>query len=176
MTVETLTFRLAQPSDAADLAIIHEEAWRLAYQGIIPHLALDRMIAKRGPRWWKSYIERGNEVCLLVFGAAPRGYATYGLARGSWPYPMGEIYELYITPIYQGLGFGRRLFADVKVRLGRRGLKRLVVWALEDNENACAFYAALGGKRDIASPERFGDVTLSRRAFLWDTVSASRPK
>jgi hypothetical protein len=42
-----------------------------------------------------------------------------------------------------------------------------VVWALKDNEAACAFYGGLGGAVAAAAPERYGDVSLTRVAFVW---------
>lgn len=167
MRADLITFRAAVPKDASDIAAIHDAAWKATYQGIIPHLHLERMIARRGPRWWRQQIERGGNVTLLVFDGAPQGYATWGPARGNWPWPAGEIFELYVNPVYQGVGLGKRLFSTVKKSLDRQGLNRLVVWALKDNEAACAFYGGLGGAIAAATPERYGDVALMRVAFVW---------
>lgn len=160
-------FRTACPEDAGAIAAIHEAAWRSTYQGVIPHLHLQRMIARRGARWWQQQIERGANVTLLLFDDVPRGYVSWGNARGTWPWPVGEIYELYVDPVYQGVGLGTKLFAAAKQALKRRGLTRLVVWALKENENACAFYGGLGGTPVATVPERYGDVSLVRIAFVW---------
>ena len=48
------------------------------------------------------------------------------------------------------------------------GLKGVVVWALEDNANAVAFYAGAGG-RDIAEGvEIFEHKALKKVAFVWE--------
>ncbi len=167
MDADLIAFRPAVMKDAGAIAAIHEAAWRSTYQGIIPHLHLERMIARRGPRWWQEQISRGGAVTLLMFDGAPQGYATSGQARGAWPWPAGEIFELYVTPDFQGVGLGSRLFRKVKTSLKRQGLNRLVVWALKDNETACAFYGGLGGAIAAAAPERYGDVSLTRIAFVW---------
>jgi ribosomal protein S18 acetylase RimI-like enzyme len=167
MDVDLISFRKAAPRDAGAIAVIHDSAWRSTYQGIIPHLHLERMIARRGPLWWQHQIERGSNVTLLVFEGVPQGYATWGQARGTWPWPAGEIFELYVAPAYQGVGLGRRLFSTTKKALKQEGLNRLVVWALKDNEAACAFYGGLGGSVAAAAPERYGDVSLTRIAFVW---------
>src|SRR5208282_1268290 len=145
MEAGLVTFRKALPSDASAIADIHDAAWRSTYQGVIPHLYLERMIARRGPLWWQRQIQRGSKIVLLVFDEVPQGYAAWGEARGSWPWPAGEIFELYVAPIFQGIGLGRRLFAAAGQELRQAGFERLVVWALKDNEHACAFYEALGG-------------------------------
>jgi ribosomal protein S18 acetylase RimI-like enzyme len=174
MAVDLIRFRMAAPKDAAAIAAIHDAAWRSTYRGIIPHLHLERMIARRGPLWWQRQIERGANVTLLVFDGLSQGYATWGRARGTWPWPAGEIFELYVTPAYQGVGLGRRLFTTVRKALKREGLDRLVVWALKDNETACAFYGGLGGAIAAAAPERYGDVSLTRIAFVWSVNVKSR--
>jgi ribosomal protein S18 acetylase RimI-like enzyme len=167
MSSDLIKFQKALPKDAYAVTAIHDAAWRATYQGIIPHLHLERMIARRGPRWWQNQIERGANVTLLVFDGTPQGYATWGQARGTWPWPAGEIFELYVAPVFQGVGLGSRLFTRVKRALEEEGLNRLVVWALKDNEAACAFYGGLGGAIAAAAPERYGDVSLTRIAFVW---------
>jgi N-acetylglutamate synthase-like GNAT family acetyltransferase len=74
------------------------------------------------------------------------GYATLGANRSRTLRVRGEIYELYIEPAYQGLGFGRRLFQCGSRAAGVARLGPFVVWALEDNAQATAFYRALGGE------------------------------
>jgi hypothetical protein len=41
---------------------VHDAAWRDAYRGLIPGRELERMIARRGPRWWQSAILRGSRL------------------------------------------------------------------------------------------------------------------
>ncbi len=175
MGPELISFRAATTKDVDAIAAIHDAAWRSTYQGIIPHLHLERMIARRGQRWWHNQIARGANITLLVFDGVPQGYATWGEARGTWPWPAGEIFELYVAPAFQGVGLGSRLFQTAKKTLKREGLDRLVVWALKDNEPACAFYGGLGGAVAAAAPQRYGDVSLTRIAFVWGVnVKSSR--
>ncbi|MEA2982679.1 MAG: hypothetical protein QOF09_4502, partial [Alphaproteobacteria bacterium] len=53
--------------------------------------------------------------------------------------------------------------------LGQSGLKSLVVWALSDNDPAVEFYRALGGKAVARSSERFGEKSLDKVAFAWNS-------
>ena len=66
------------------------------------------------------------------------GYANYGRNRARSLYYDGEIYELYLRPEFQGLGFGHKLFAAVRRDLVQSGLQSMVVWALSDNARAGA--------------------------------------
>ncbi len=72
-----------------------------------------------------------------------------------------------MRPEFQGLGYGRRLFSAVRRDLAQSGIKSLVVWALQDNEPAVAFYRSLGGKPVARSGEKFGSKTLDKIAFAW---------
>ena len=62
-------------------ADVYAEAWRGAYRGIIPHLSLERMIARRGEAWWKRALADRRPLLVLDFDGAASGYATYGRCR-----------------------------------------------------------------------------------------------
>src|ERR1700727_387019 len=145
MSTTLIEVRPAKAADAAEVASTHDEAWRSAYQGIIPGAELEKLINRRGPQWWDSAIRKGGR--SLHF--------------------EGEIYELYLRPEFQGLGFGRRLFTSARRDLLQSGLKSMVIWALSDNETATEFYRALGGRMVARSSEKFGPKSLDKVAFAW---------
>jgi ribosomal protein S18 acetylase RimI-like enzyme len=167
--VETLiTIRDARESDAEAIAEVHDAAWRHAYRGIIPGRELERMIARRGPTWWRSAIIRRSRLVVLDFDEAIGGYASYGRNRvPTLPYG-GEIFELYISPEFQGLGFGKRLFGAARKDLAEHGYGSFLVWALAENEPALEFYGRLGGKIVRRAYERFGTELRERVAFAFE--------
>jgi ribosomal protein S18 acetylase RimI-like enzyme len=167
MSTILIEVRQAKASDAAAVAATHDQAWRAAYQGIIPGAELDKLINRRGPQWWESAIRKGSRVSVLVFGEQIAGYANYGRNRARSLHFDGEIYELYLKPEFQGLGFGRRLFSSARRDLAQSGLKSMVIWALSDNEPAVEFYRNLGGRMVARSSERFGAKNLDKVAFSW---------
>jgi len=162
-----IEIRRAKPQDAPAIAGVHDAAWLTAYRGIIPGLELERMVERRGPTWWEQAINRGSRVSVLIAGDAVVGYTNFGGNRAKTLAYGGEIYEIYLNPVYQGLGFGQRLFAAARRDLTLAGLNGLVVWALKDNSGAVGFYEALGGQPVAASTERFGTKTLDKIAFAW---------
>lgn len=167
MSTETIEIRLARPDDAGAVADVHDAAWRLAYRGMIPAIDLERMVERRGARWWANAIRRKTRVVVLSFGGQIAGYATYGRNRApGLPYG-GEIFEFYLKPEFQGVGFGRRLFSAVRRDLSGHGVKGLLVWALSDNDGACGFYRHLGGSVVDRTTERFGRTVLAKVAFAW---------
>src|SRR6202790_2690467 len=169
MSTTLIEVRPARAADAAAVASTHDEAWRSAYQGIIPGAELEKLINRRGPQWWDSAIRKGSRVSVLVFGDKVAGYANHGRSRARSLRFEGEIYELYLRREFQGLGFGRRLFTAARRDLLQSALKSLIVWALSENDNAVEFYKALGGKAVARSSEKFGTRVLDKVAFGWQS-------
>jgi ribosomal protein S18 acetylase RimI-like enzyme len=168
MKTLSIDIRRAELRDADAIAAVHDAAWRGAYTGIIPHRALNRMIGRRGPRWWANAIRRSATVLVMEVGGEIAGYATLGRSRARQLKQQGEIYEIYLRPEYQGIGLGSRLFQAAREMLAMHGLVGLVVWALEENSSALNFYAGAGG-RDIAEGvEVFEQKALRKIAFVWD--------
>jgi GNAT superfamily N-acetyltransferase len=167
MTTALVSVRTARVSDAGALAQIHADSWRCAYQGILPHLPLARMIARRGPGWWENALANGLSAQVVSFLGKPVGYATLGRTRMRDAAYDGEIFELYVDTAHQGLGFGKRLFEASRRRLEDRRLNSLVVWAIADNARACNFYLDRGGRPIARARELFAGVPVKKVAFGW---------
>lgn len=163
----TISIRRARSEDAAALSGVFDAAWREAYLGVIPGIALERMMARRGPRWWLSTIGRGRPLVVLDVAETVAGYVSYGRCRDRSLPAEGEIDELYLAPEYQGLGFGTRLFKAVRNDLSDRGIKRLAVWALSENARARAFYERLGGRIVAETSDRVSGSSLTKVAYLF---------
>lgn len=162
-----ITVRRGRAADAQSLVEVHRDAWRLAYRGIIPHLHLETMIQRRGLDWWRSAVRSGEGLLVLDVAGTIAGYATHGASRTKGPY-RGEIYELYLAPVYQGLGLGEHLFEACRARLDNRRLPGLLVWALVENTSATAFYWQRGGRPVLSTFDRIGGAKLEKVAFAWD--------
>jgi ribosomal protein S18 acetylase RimI-like enzyme len=162
-----ISIRHAKPDDAECLSGIFDAAWREAYTGIIPGVTLEKMLARRSPRWWRSTVTRGRPLVVLDLGQGAIGYASYGRCRDRSLPADGEIDEIYLLPEYQGIGFGRRLFRAVCNDLRALGMNRIVLWALADNARACAFYEGMGGRRTARVEERIGGTPLAKIAYLF---------
>jgi GNAT superfamily N-acetyltransferase len=158
--------RKGRPADTGALSQVFRESWQFAYRGIIPHVHLEGYIRQRTPEWWRSAIRSGDCPLVLDLDGKVVGYATFGAARHRGPY-QGEIYELYLDPIHQGLGLGEHLFEGCRHALDMRKAKGLIVWALLDNTAACDFYWRRGGRPVASAYTKFGDSKLEKVAFAW---------
>lgn len=159
--------RKSRAADAEALAGVFASSWRLAYLGIMPSSHLEGLIRRRGPEWWISAARSGDDMLTLTFDGKVAGYATFGNTRARAPY-RGEIYELYLAPVYQGLGFGEHLFEACRHELDERGLRGMLVWALKDNAGACDFYRRRGGRAVGKAMERVGNLALEKVAYAWE--------
>jgi ribosomal protein S18 acetylase RimI-like enzyme len=163
----TVRIRMARQADANQLAQVFKESWLNAYQGILPEDHLTRLVRKRDTDWWKRALESSEPVLVLEMAGVVAGYATYGVCRSRGRGANGEIYELYLLPVYQGIGLGEHLFEACRNRLDEKGLKGLIVWALVENTTACHFYWRRGGRPKHSATEVFGAKRLEKAAFLW---------
>jgi ribosomal protein S18 acetylase RimI-like enzyme len=165
MSQALITIRRAIPGDAEQIAAVHDTAWREAYRGLIPGRELERLIVRRGPDWWRAAVLQGSRLLVLSLHGAVGGYVSYGRNRApSMPF-AGEIFELYLAPEYQGMGFGSRLFRAGRRDLSENGLKTMLVWTLSDNQRAVEFYRRHGGEQVRRASEYFGVEKLGRLAF-----------
>jgi GNAT superfamily N-acetyltransferase len=168
MSTVVIDVRPARAADAEGVSLVHDEAWMTAYRGIIPAVVLDKMMARRGPAYWRRLTSRGGAGTLvLMFDGEVAGYATLGPNRVKRLRYGGEIYELYVRPTHQGVGLGRRLFKEARRVLSANKLDGLVIWALEENAHARQLYGALAGVEVARALEPFGDTKVSKIAFAW---------
>ena len=166
MKTAEIIVRKAKPADGEALAALFCESWKQAYQGIIPHLHLERMIRQRGLDYWSTAIKRGDRTLVLELAGQIGGYVSFGKSR--WPLPQeGEIYELYMAPTHQGVGLGEHLFEGARHVLDASRMSGLLVWALAENTGACGVYRRRGGRPVAKTKERMGDKTLLKLGFAW---------
>lgn len=176
MSTVSIDIRLAGMGDAAGIADVHDVSWRHAYTGILPYRALDTMIRRRGTEWWKRALRHSTRILVVEFDDEIVGYATLGPNRVRSLPGKGEVFELYIRPEFQGVGFGRKLFLAARQELLRMGLPGCIVWALADNHNAVQFYTNAGGDDIAEDSEVFDGQRLLKIAFAWDRVAGSSDK
>lgn len=168
MKILDIAIRQAEKNDADAIASVHGLAWQGAYSGIIPHKALQTMLARRGVEWWQRVISRSGAVLVAEVGGVVAGYVTFGRNRAHQLSQQGEIYELYLLPEYQGVGLGTKLFQSARKALAAHNLTGLVVWALDDNTAANTFYQGLGGRDVAEGNETFDNKTLKKVAYIWN--------
>ena len=132
---------LRTTDDRLAVSRIYEESWKFAYRGIVPQSYLDSIPAGR----WAPTLDRPDWT-TLVMTENGRLIGTSSICASRWPdYPdFGEIVSLYLLPGYIGKGLGKPLL-DAAVRtLAKQGFQNVLLWVLENNHRARAFYEKAG--------------------------------
>lgn len=140
-------------------------SWQAAYAGLLPEDFLARLSAEaRAASWARRIGDPAIPGQVLVVedpgaAGAVAGFAAYG---------PGQLYALYLLPRHWGRGLGRLLHDRVVEDLAGAGHRSAVLWVLETNERAKAFYVRQGWSPDGATQTETiddGKVTLAEMRF-----------
>lgn len=155
--------RSARPADAAAIADIHVSSWRVTYRGMLPDAYLDQMSRRRlEARWRRRTLARSSErVLVATREGAVTGFASFGPSIDE-PGFAGEVTMLYVRPELEAMGIGTQLLEAARDRLAAAPLYWLVIWVLEANRRALAFYQRRGLRLDGARRiDRLGGAGVS---------------
>lgn len=154
--------RPATPDDLETIARLHVASWLSAYRGILPDDVLDKLDpADRLLDWSRWFAAPGASTYAAVEHHTFVGFARV-LPVGDGvdsPPRAAEISHLYVAPDSQSKGVGQALLARSFEDIVGRGLERAVLWVIEKNYRARAFYERAGFRLDGArrtDPERLG--------------------
>lgn len=165
--------RPATRADAGGIARVHVESWRTTYRGIMPDdLLASLSIAGREQGWEPALHNLPPDRCVFVAEEDGEivGFVSGGPERIGLKKRMGEVYAIYLLADHQRKGIGRVLMAQAVGHLAAHGCRTLLVWVAEDNP-ACGFYEALGGKRGEGKVEMFGDVEVHEVSYVWESLA-----
>ncbi|WP_439865832.1 GNAT family N-acetyltransferase [Pseudomonas syringae] len=142
-----MSIRIAIPKDSLQIATIHLESWKSAYEGIIPSAYINRITLEARLSHWTKEIASGESDLYVKVDRFDRvlGWMAMGVDR---EHPedrsVAEIQAIYVSPIHTRQGIGRELFDHVMPLFQSAGCTRVVVWVLESNAPAIDFYHQRG--------------------------------
>lgn len=165
--------------DIPAIAIVHVDAWRTTYRGIVPDSYLADLTYESKESLWTLILGTPADKSF-VYVAEDRagqvvGFASSGPTRPNNPTYAGELYAIYILEPHQGQGIGRQLVTASADSLAHAGITSMLIWVFADNP-ARHFYEALGGQRVSEKQIDFGGAMLTEVAYGWLNTSALRPK
>src|SRR5690554_1576413 len=135
--------RSARLADAEAIALVHVEAWRWAYAGLMPAELLAGLdVSARTKQWQRQLTGGSTAVFVSESGGVVNGFASCGPSRD--PEGMGEVYAIYLLREAQGKGIGSGLWAAATDFLRNQDFERLQVWVLDSNRLARNFYERSG--------------------------------
>ena len=134
---------------------MHSESWRLAYGGVLSarYLAgLDEEVLVE--HWRRRLAARGERRRLLVAeeDGAVVGFSLFGPCDDDPELVgfAGEIQMLYVSPSAQRHGHGRALLERSAEVMAKAPFYWMIVWVVEVNHAARAFYRSVGLEPDGA--------------------------
>ncbi|MGC2476093.1 MAG: GNAT family N-acetyltransferase [Candidatus Sulfotelmatobacter sp.] len=149
--------RQAVIADANVVAAVHIKSWQTAYRGQLPDDVLDNLSGEleRRTEFWREHISTApsgkHEIWVADLedqvASGLNGFAALGPARDE-DAVTGELYAIYVHPDRWHHGLGRALLAHATRRLSALGYANAILWVLESNIRARAFYERAGWTLD----------------------------
>lgn len=143
--------RQAAPDDIARIAEISVFAKRAAYRRIFNDDAVsfgEMTVLSYAQKLQKPGMLDNTYVCDEGF--------VRGFMRIDYTDDSAELVKLFVDPLLQGEGCGSRLMEEFLRLAAAQGKKRAMLWVLEENTRAVAFYRRFGfaetGDRGEAAP------------------------
>lgn len=142
MTTPGHSIRTAELSDARGVARVQVTSWQAAYPGLIDQAFLDALdVDDRTDSWYRILRQPRGSVLVADENAAVVGFCALGPSiDDDW----GEVFAIYVDPDRWGTGVGRDLLAMGERELAGAGFARALLWVLEGNRRARAFYQRQG--------------------------------
>jgi ribosomal protein S18 acetylase RimI-like enzyme len=159
--------RDATAADVSAIALIHVDALRDTYAGVVPDDYLRALTYRSRAAMWRRAIERARGFVLVADdGGGVLGFASGGSGRDVTIPFDGELYAIYLRPDRLRRGLGTALLRAAASRLAERGLTSMYAMVLAANP-ACRFYEALGGERFVRKTIEIGGAALDEVAYVW---------
>lgn len=173
-----IAYRLAQPSDADAIALLHTESWRTHYRGSFSDAFLDGELPAERIRVWRARLARPAEnqvVQLALDGAALSGFVcAYGAHDPRW----GSLIDnLHVAVAAKRRGIGAALMRRAGAWLAsRHGQVPVYLLVLEVNTAARRFYERLGGRcAEVATMETHGGTLVRSCRYIWSRPTQLAP-
>jgi ribosomal protein S18 acetylase RimI-like enzyme len=149
-----LTVRTATVADAANIAHVNIQSWRVAYRGQVSDAFLDALSEERSTFGWQERLrQQRGQVFVAEDAERVVGFCDLVPSRdkGVNPHAVAEIAAIYVLPDRWRQEAGRTLCRSALAEAGRRGYYSLTLWVLSSNVAARHFYEAMGFGLDGAT-------------------------
>lgn len=156
--------RFAEPADCREIAEVHIQTWRAAYQHAFPPEVLEGLSFDEREAQWKQTIE-GEAAIVWVAQIRGRvvGFASVGPSRTEEG--AGELYAIYVLPEAWGSGAARELMGAVKAWFASEGYSTAMLWVLADNPRARRFYEREGWRTEGMRTEPVRGVEIKEALY-----------
>ena len=170
-----IRIRRATAQDAAAIARVRIESWRVTYRGMIPDAYLDSMQVDASTQLWDRVLTAGPNT-TSVFVAENDG-GVIGFAAGNMlAEPRddldAELSAVYLRREFQRAGVGRCLVCAVARAQRARGANGMIVWVIAGNKVARTFYERLGATFLVEQPFEWDGMALTEVGYGFRDIEA----
>jgi L-amino acid N-acyltransferase YncA len=172
-----LRVRKARQDDAPEIARIYIESWHDTYAAILPTPLLCAMTTHgQSSRWRSAIVAKGREAVIVAdcqtHGIV--GMASFGPSRDRDLGFDGEIYTLYVDPMFFGCGTGRALLRGSFEMMRGWDYSSSIIWAHAKNP-ARFFYEKMGGRLIAERTARMMGDAVPEAGFGWAKLDVRAP-
>lgn len=160
----------AKMSDCAAIAAVHVEAWRVAYQHLLPAEYLSSLSVEQRASMWQQILQKGTRVLVARRDGAVVGFVAFGSASHESPSSEClEMWALYVQPTCWSMGVGCALWLAALTKAQAQGCRSIALWVAEHNDRAIAFYRRAGLVPDSVARKQtaLGDVVLDEARYIY---------
>jgi len=133
-----------RPARSAELPAVQRvarAAWYAAHEPIVGEETVEAFLAEYYSRDALAARLGGEAIFLVAVEQTVAGFAVAGPTDDTATYVLGRI---YVRPDRWGEGIGQRLLQAVHERARERGVERIRLSVMAENDRAVGFYEAAG--------------------------------
>ncbi len=138
--------RLANETDAKQIATVHIASWLGAYRGLMPDAILDNLSLEKREQEWQDRLRAGVKIFVIENSEKIIGFASICPSRDETDDPKTtlEISAIYLLPEFFGKDFGKKLCEAIYRDAIKKGFQEIILWVLQTNLRAVRFYESQG--------------------------------
>lgn len=142
----SITFRLANLSDAPHIAQLHVQSWQKFYRGIWTDNFLDNIAPQKQLEIWTKILASPNEKQHLLLAEVNSELVGFAFTRLDKDPVWGSLLDnLHVRANRQGFGIGQKLIkASADWVLSQNPTANFYLWVLENNLKSRDFYKKCG--------------------------------
>lgn len=148
-----MLIRWATVGDAHAIATVHIASWHAAYRGLIPDEIIDGLTIEGRERDWQGWLAEGcdrEHTLVAERDGEIEAFCTIELPslEVDEPDTVAGIPAIYTHPEAFGRGAGSALLDAAVEAMRERMYQEAILWMLEENRRAEAFYERRDWRRD----------------------------
>ncbi len=162
----SILLRDAEDADLPLVGALHQRSRVAAYAHLLPAETLGARSAEAFGAWWSERWKWEKETHRLTVAEESGEIVGFTYVGPSETPGAAELYAIHVEPEHVGTGLGRQLMANALAQLAEFAESRVVLWVLEDNDQARRFYERGGWRPDGATPvEPINDVPMPQLRY-----------